>query len=492
MNTITLDCYVNNTLTNIRGGNKIVQHRLTEMMSVYKPGFRYASAYRRGIWDGKIRFYRILKSWKEDGGWLPTGLLPYLQYKIDREMAGNIILNMIDRRARTAALLKSDIENFPFRDYQIEGVESVFNNTFNSIEFPRGIIEVGTGGGKTAMMAYAASRIEGLCLVLTHRQELLFQLAEEIENIIDDAVGIVGAGKHITHRVTVASVPTLVRRLDEYEDFLDNVGAVFIDECHHMQAKTFNKVVSNCNAFFRLGFSGTPMKKDDPVQIQMLRGATGDLLYVFDAADLIERGVVTPVNIHFLEMKDPDQVDGLPSGSLKYRPDSGEEGAYEKLIVKNEYRNKAVVEFVERMQTKQENATLVIVSRIEHGKKLAETLGCPFLSGKEPVEYRREILKQLEAGQERALVATTIFDEGIDAPAINNLVIAAGGKSVGQFKQRIGRGMRKKESTDILTVLDFLDETNPILYRHSKERMTAAEQSGFTINTVRSVNDIFD
>jgi superfamily II DNA or RNA helicase len=78
-------------------------------------------------------------------------------------------------------------------------------------------------------------------------------------------------------------------------------------------------------------------------------------------------------------------------------------------------------------------------------------------------------------------IATPIFDEGVDVPGIDVLILAGGGKSNIKLLQRLGRGMRTDPDKVQLLVLDFIDDTNRYLFKHSEERLNVYEREDFQI-----------
>ena len=130
---------------------------------------------------------------------------------------------------------------------------------------------------------------------------------------------------------------------------------------------------------------------------------------------------------------------------------------------------------------------LVIVTEIKHGENLKELfkkngIETEFCSGSMSVSDRAKLLKKLENGKLNVLIASTIFDEGIDIKAIGGVVLAGGGKSIPALYQRIGRSMRKKKEDNYCVIIDFWDMTHRILNKHSKQRYKVVEEDeAFTI-----------
>ena len=80
------------------------------------------------------------------------------------------------------------------------------------------------------------------------------------------------------------------------------------------------------------------------------------------------------------------------------------------------------------------------------------------------------------------MIATTIYDEGIDIPQVNVLILAFGGKSRRKVLQRIGRALRKKESREnVVVIVDFWDHHNKYLLNHSKGRLNLYRDEGFEV-----------
>ena len=96
-----------------------------------------------------------------------------------------------------------------------------------------------------------------------------------------------------------------------------------------------------------------------------------------------------------------------------------------------------------------------------------------------------EILERMKS-EPGVYIATPIFDEGIDVPAIDVVVLAGAGKSHIKLLQRIGRGLRKKEGEDnTLVIHDFIDDTNKYLFKHSKARVAVYKDEKFDKELIR-------
>jgi len=122
--------------------------------------------------------------------------------------------------------------------------------------------------------------------------------------------------------------------------------------------------------------------------------------------------------------------------------------------------------------------TLIVVRELEHGRILSKMMGVPFVCGEDPSCVRNEILRQFP--KYGCVIASTIFEEGIDVPSISALVVACGGKSSIKTIQRVGRGMRPGKDKK-LYVVDFYDDFNRYLRRHSEKRIQLYEEHGYDV-----------
>ena len=129
---------------------------------------------------------------------------------------------------------------------------------------------------------------------------------------------------------------------------------------------------------------------------------------------------------------------------------------------------------------------LILVKKISQGKLLEERIeDSHFLYGASKQQDRKDIVELFGSGSPFVLIASTIFDEGISIDNINHVIIAGGGASYIKTLQRLGRGTRivKDDSGKIVKstvdIYDFLDKENPILLKHSNNRVKIYEKEGF-------------
>ena len=92
-----------------------------------------------------------------------------------------------------------------------------------------------------------------------------------------------------------------------------------------------------------------------------------------------------------------------------------------------------------------------------------------------------DAVERLKRG-ELAIIASTIFDEGVDIPEVGSLILAVGGKSTIKTLQRVGRALRPKKGENEVEIYDFIDWGNKYLLSHSRQRLQDYMDEGFHID----------
>lgn len=282
----------------------------------------------------------------------------------------------------------------------------------------------------------------------------------------------------------------------EAMDFLESLVGFIVDECHHTKSDSFYKTFLYAeNAIYRIGLTGS-IDQNDPMLVQRLRGTFSKVISETRNSQMIERGISAKPTIYFstIEHVLNDIEEELPNGEveiIKNEPvdislNKNYMDSYDKGIVKNNYRN-TVIAKISEINYNKGRGVLVILNRIEHGDSIShmlDTLGIPhaFVQGEMEVEEREKHFTDMKQGKLKVLISTSLMDEGVDISGIDALIMGAGGKSLRQVLQRIGRGLRyKDDGENKLYVYDFTDRVNDFLFSHYKQRREIYEEEGFDI-----------
>lgn len=257
----------------------------------------------------------------------------------------------------------------------------------------------------------------------------------------------------------------------------------YTNNCHHTKSDTWIRTFQACpNAQIRAGLTGT-IDTNDGILMQNLTGIFHQVITRISNKFLIESGYTSRPKILLVPVNEPKGLEDIKApnrqrGSL-YRE------VYKQGIVSNIARNKTIANFVKGYIDSQPGGCLMTVNIIEHGENIIKELedldiDVEFLHGELDKDVRDDRLARFANGELRVLVSTTVIDEGVDVNSIGCLILTAGGKSLRQTLQRIGRGLRLNDfGNGTVTVVDFVDYTHGILLNHSKSRIAIYDDEGF-------------
>ena len=268
------------------------------------------------------------------------------------------------------------------------------------------------------------------------------------------------------------------KKYDKYHrmrEFLDSITVMIVDEAHHSKSDTWYNNLMTCeNALYRIALTGSIDKKDELLWMRM-QGLFGDVISRVTNKQLIEEGHSAKPTINIIPIANPNDIDNID----EYRV------AYEKGIINNNFRNKLIAKLTEKWYN-EDKGILIIVNFIDHGNNISELLDDLnvehyFLHGEVDSEIRKQKLNDMRSGKLKVMIATSLIDEGVDISGINSLILGAGGKSLRQVLQRVGRALRKKKEDNTTQIYDFADMTNRFLFHHSKEREKIYREEEFEI-----------
>jgi superfamily II DNA or RNA helicase len=256
--------------------------------------------------------------------------------------------------------------------------------------------------------------------------------------------------------------------------YLKMIDVLILDETHHGSAKSFYRLMQRIQAPFRFGLSGTPFGNADGNGL-MVEACFGPVVARVTNEELIQRGVSARPTIRFVEVDKPEIEENLDWHTV-----------YKQGIVLNEHRNQLIAGEAKRF-AKANKPCLIMIRELWHGDNLSKLLTemkvkHAYVHGQMLSANVERSKVKFEAGKFNVLIASPIFGEGVDIPAIRSLIIADGGQSVREVLQKIGRGLRKKDGGDnVLDVVDFADTGHTWLARHSQERMNIYVDEGFEV-----------
>ena len=315
----------------------------------------------------------------------------------------------------------------------------------------KGLIISATGTGKTYLAAldvknYNPKRF----LFVAHREQILKKSLDSFHKVLGGDkktnYGILsGNTKNTDAKYLFATVQTLSKAENLNQFKRDEFDYILIDEAHHVGSKIYGKLLDYFTPDFLLGMTATPERSDDKNIYELF---DYNVPYEIRLQEALEEEMLVP--FHYIGVSD-----------YTYNGEVIDDNTNLKYLVSEE-RVKYVME-----QSKYYGYDgdvlhgLVFVSRKEEADEIAKLLtknGYPsqMLSGEDSQEQRKQAIEKLKNGELTYLVTVDIFNEGIDIPFINQVIMMRKTESVIVFVQQLGRGLRKAQGKEYLTVIDFI------------------------------------
>ena len=332
--------------------------------------------------------------------------------------------------------------------------------------------------GKKNLNTLIRNFLQGYPGTTKARSEIREELMELLHANLSDAKITMEFNKYETYfkKAMEKKAGKKYQKYLETLEFMDSVVCLICDETHRAKGDTwFDTIVQFKNAQYRIGMTGTIDKKD-PMLTQKLQGLFGEVLERVANEELIGKGFSAKPYIKFVNVKEPRTISDI----REYQ------SAYDNGIVHNEHRNQVIARMCKTVHDTNKTV-LIIVNRLDHGENIREELEklgvySEFINGELATDVRKQQLADVKSGKLKVLIATTVLDEGVDISGIHCLILGAGGKSLRQTLQRVGRILRRKEDDNSALVIDFYDRTNMYLFNHSKERHKIYNEEGFDVD----------
>ena len=332
------------------------------------------------------------------------------------------------------------------------------------VKSPNGILVAPPGSGKTIMALEIIARLKLPAIILVHRNQLLEQWVERIEQFLGIPkahIGVIsGTKKKLGKQITVASLQSLARYKD-FDEIRNEFGVVIVDECHHIPAKTYREVIRLFNSRYCYGLTATHERKFGQQLIAEL--CIGPVLAEMKLSEVAESKT--------FDIKIIPSLLELP---FRYKNDHYEVLA--KTVSFDTARNRLIVDAV-LDHLKHDRKILLLTERKEHIEILAlhlrEVTEIITLSGDDSARKRKLKHDQITTGNFKVLIATgPLFGEGLDIQGFDVLVLAFPISFEGKLKQYIGR----LRGNGVKYIVDIRDPQIEFLERQFKKRRKLYEK----------------
>ena len=452
-----------------------VAQEICDHFTFLVPGHTFVPAFRKRIWDGKIRLFNV------HNRLLYHGLLEHLckflyvrNYKVEFEH---------DFRQRKSVDLTSVVPqyNVPFaiRDYQLNAIN-------HALTQQRALLLSPTASGKSLIIYILVRYLKLKTLILVPTTSLVSQMYNDFREYGWDVANnchtvFAGRDKGSELPVVISTWQSIYKMQQKY---FEQYELVIGDEAHGFKSKSLTAIMTKCiNAKYRIGTTGTL----DGTQTHklVLEGLFGKVHKVTTTKKLIDQKHLSPFTINALVLKHPDSICHNLKG-INYQ----EELEY---LISSEARNKYIVNLTIGL----ERNTLLLFRFVEkHGQLLYDMIKentndrkIFFVYGGTDTDTREQIRAIVESERNAVIVASYgVFSVGVNIRNLHNIIFASPSKSRIRNLQSIGRGLRLSDKKEIATLYDIADDLkfkNKKNYtlEHFEERVKTYKEENFPLAT---------
>lgn len=357
---------------------------------------------------------------------------------------------------KNTKLYFKDYEIIKPNDMQKRALENL--NKLREAGENKALVIASTGTGKTFMAAFDVLNFKPKkMLFLVHREEILRSAEKTFKRLSKNKNYTMGlltsTRKEIDRQYIFSSIQSMNINLERFSK--KEFDYIIVDEAHHCTSSSYKKVMNYFKPKFLLGMTATPERADGDSIFEAFDNNIALEVRLHEALDL---NLVIPFHYFGItDIKDIDLSDVNIDDLSK--------------VAKILSINKRVDFIIEKMSFYGfdgiKRKCIGFCANIEHAKYMAEEFNkrgikSACLTGNDSPKFRSEVIEKLESDENDLEVIFTvdIFNEGVDIPAINLILMLRPTNSPIVFIQQLGRGLRKYKDKTFLTVLDFIGNYN--------------------------------
>ncbi|MDY0315996.1 MAG: DEAD/DEAH box helicase family protein [Bacteroidales bacterium] len=367
-------------------------------------------------------------------------------------------------------------------------------------KYNEGVLSATTGFGKTVIGARVIAEKRRPTLILVHTKELakqwkarleqFLQISEPIEKDKNNKslIGQLGGGKkQLSGIIDIAIMQSMFEKDKGVKQLINQYGLIIVDECHHISATNFSRIISSANAKYIYGLTATPIRKDGHHPIIFMH--CGPIRFKVDA----KKEALLREFEHYIIPR----FTGTRMPVFKKYNEWHITEVYQH-ICESKHRNQLIVaDIIESINAGRN--PLVLTERTSHINDLVKLMeGMDFevivLSGNLKTKERNKSHKKIEAledGDRFVIIATgKLIGEGFDEARLDTLFMAMPIAWKGTIAQYAGRLHRNYKGKNEVLIYDYVDVHIPVLERMYHKRLTAYRSLGYSIKDSDSKEDI--
>tara|TARA_B100001939_G_scaffold344123_1_gene357975 strand:- start:466 stop:1914 length:1449 start_codon:yes stop_codon:yes gene_type:complete len=452
-----------------------IAQEISDHFTFLVPGHTFIPAFRKRIWDGKIRLFNVMNRQ------LYYGLLPHLckflflrdyktKFKYDFK---NDLVELNDDYIRTLRLPVKP------RQYQIDAASHALSNHRSLLLSP-------TASGKSLIIYILVRYLQRKTLILVPTTSLVSQMYNDFREYGWDVAN--NCHTIFAGRDKVSELPVIISTWQSVykmpQKYFEQYELVIGDEAHGFKSKSLTSIMTKCvNAKYRIGTTGTL----DGTQTHklVLEGLFGKVHKVTTTKDLIEKKHLSAFKINALVLKHPDSI-CFDLKNISYQ----EELEY---LISSEARNNYIMNLVTGLE---KNSLLLFRFVEKHGRILYDMIKentngrkIFFVYGGTDSDTREQIRHIVESESDAIIVASYgVFSVGVNIRNLHNIIFASPSKSRIRNLQSIGRGLRLSDKKEIATLYDIADdlshkEKKNYTLEHFEERVRVYKEEEFNLST---------
>lgn len=314
----------------------------------------------------------------------------------------------------------------------------------------KGLIISATGTGKTYLSAFDVRNFAPKkMLFVVHREQILKKALQDYRKILgghEDEFGILsGNSKDTNAKYLFATVQTLSSQRHLQQFAKDEFDYILIDEVHRAGANTYQAILNYFEPSFLLGMTATPERTDNYNIYELF---DYNIAYEIRLQAALEEDMLCP--FHYFGVTDYEKDGEVIDDATK---------------LQNLVSHERVQHIIEKINYYGFSGDQVRGLMFCSSKKEAHSLSTALndkglktiaLTGDNTQAEREEAIQKLNSSELQYILTVDIFNEGIDIPFLNQIVMLRQTQSSIIFIQQLGRGLRKHDSKDYVTIIDFI------------------------------------
>ena len=323
----------------------------------------------------------------------------------------------------------------------------------------RGLVVLATGMGKTWLSAFDVQQMQAKrVLFVAHREEILLQAQSTFSKLLSRHSTGLYASKVRQKQADClfASIQTLGKPEHLSLFAPDHFDYVIVDEFHHASAPIYRALLNHFRPKFMLGLTATPERSD---QADILSLCDNNLVFERNLVHGIDQGALVPFHYY-----------GIWDGHVDYTSIPWRNGKFDPKAMDNQFATQQRAKHaLETWKKYRQERTLAFCISTKHADYMAEYFNkqgikSASVHSQSPLR-RNQALSQLRAGQLEVLFSVDLFNEGIDLPCIDTVMMLRPSESKIVFLQQLGRGLRLAEDKTHLVVMDFIGNHHSFLLK---------------------------